>query len=122
PNFCAAAGHPEWASDARFATNAARVKHRELLLPLLRQATVLRRTRDWIALLEPVGVPCGPVNDIAQVFDDPQVNARGLRIELPHPAAGCVPQVANPIRPSEPPVQYRAAPPLLGQHTPEVRQ
>jgi crotonobetainyl-CoA:carnitine CoA-transferase CaiB-like acyl-CoA transferase len=118
--FCEAAGHPEWAADARFATNAARVAHRALLVPLLRQASVMRTTQEWIAVLEPLGVPCGPINDIAQVFADPQVRARGLRIDLPHPLAGSAPGVANPIRLSQTPVEYRAAPPLLGQHTQDV--
>ena len=115
--FCDVAGRPEWASDARFASNAQRVAYRGVLIPLLRQATVLRTTRDWIAALEPAGVPCGPINDLAGVFADPQVIARGLRIEMQHLLAGCVPQVANPIRYSGTPVEYRYAPPLLGRDT-----
>lgn len=118
--FAQLAGHPEWAEDPRFATNAARVKHRDVLIPLIRQATVMRTTAEWIELLEQAGVPCGPINDLKQVFDDPQVQARGLRIEMPHPTAGRVPLVANPIRLSKTPVQYRLAPPLLGQHTHSV--
>jgi crotonobetainyl-CoA:carnitine CoA-transferase CaiB-like acyl-CoA transferase len=118
--FCEAAGHPEWALDERFVNNAARVQHRAALVPLLRRATVLRTTQDWITLLEPAGVPCGPINDLAQVFDHPQVKARGLEIAMPHPLAGQVPLVANPIRLSETPIEYRNAPPLLGQHTHEV--
>jgi crotonobetainyl-CoA:carnitine CoA-transferase CaiB-like acyl-CoA transferase len=118
--FCAAAGHPEWAQDERFATNAGRVENRAALLPLLRQATVFRTTREWVDALEKVGVPCGPINRIDDVFRDPQVVARGLRLTLPHPVAGEVPLVANPIRLSASPVEYRRAPPLLGQHTDEV--
>lgn len=118
--FAQLAGHPEWAEDPRFATNAARVKHRDVLIPLIRQATVMRTTAEWIELLEQAGVPCGPINDLKQVFDDPQVQARGLRIEMPHPTAGRVPLVANPIRLSKTPVEYRLAPPLLGQHTHSV--
>jgi crotonobetainyl-CoA:carnitine CoA-transferase CaiB-like acyl-CoA transferase len=72
--------------------------------------------------LEQAGVPCGPINDLAQMFADPQVKARGLAIELPHALAGMVPQVASPIRLSETPVEYRNAPPLLGEHTLEVLQ
>ncbi|MDL2425144.1 CoA transferase, partial [Pseudomonas sp. BAgro211] len=71
-------------------------------------------------LLEQASVPCGPINDLAQVFADPQVIARGLRVDLPHPLAGSVPQVASPIRLSETPVEYRNAPPTLGQHTQEI--
>jgi crotonobetainyl-CoA:carnitine CoA-transferase CaiB-like acyl-CoA transferase len=86
--FCEIAGHAEWASDERFASNAARVKHRAELIPLLRQATVMKTTAEWIALLENAAVPCGPINDLAGVFADPQVVHRGLRVDLPHaPAA-----------------------------------
>ena len=118
--FCTVARHPEWATDERFATNPQRVAHREVLIPLLRQTTVMRTTSEWIAALEPAGVPCGPVNRIDAVFEDPQVQARGLRIELAHPEAGRVPGVANPIRLSASPVEYRSAAPLLGQHSGEV--
>jgi len=118
--FCAIAGHPEWATDPRFANNPQRVANRDVLIPLLRQSTVMRGTREWIALLESAGVPCGPINRLDEVFDDEQVRARGLRIEIPHPSAGKVSLVANPIRLSDSPVDYRLAPPLLGQHTDEV--
>jgi crotonobetainyl-CoA:carnitine CoA-transferase CaiB-like acyl-CoA transferase len=118
--FSEVAGHPEWAADERFATNRDRVENRATLLPLLRQATVFRTTREWMEALEQAGVPCGPINRIDQVFDDPQVKARQLCVKLPHPVAGEVPLVANPIRFSASPVEYRRAPPLLGQHTDEV--
>ena len=118
--FCAVAGHAEWAQDERFASNPARVAHRATLIPLLRQATVMKPTAEWIALLEAAGVPCGPINRLPEVFADPQVQARGLRIDLPHPAFGSVPLVANPIRLSATPVQYRQAPPTLGEHTEAV--
>ncbi|HLD66558.1 MAG TPA: CaiB/BaiF CoA-transferase family protein [Pseudomonas sp.] len=120
--FCEVAGHGEWADDPRFASNTQRVAHRSVLIPLIRQATVFRTTAQWVSLLEQAGVPCGPINDLAAVFADPQVLARGLRIELPHSLGGTVPQVASPIRLSETPVQYRHAPPLLGEHTAEVLQ
>ncbi|PUA19494.1 CaiB/BaiF CoA-transferase family protein [Glaciimonas sp. PCH181] len=118
--LCDAVGHPEWAKDERFADNKARVVNREKLIPLLRQETVMRTTKEWVALLEQVGVPCGPINTLQDVFDDPHVKARGMQIELPHPLAGMVPSVANPIRLSETPVEYRSAPPTLGQHTNSV--
>ena len=118
--FCEIAGHAEWAEDPRFASNQVRVAHRAELIPLIRQATVFRTTAEWIAALEPAGVPCGPINDLAQVFADPQVIARGLKVELPHPLAGTVPGVASPIRLSATPVEYRNAPPLLGEHTDAV--
>jgi crotonobetainyl-CoA:carnitine CoA-transferase CaiB-like acyl-CoA transferase len=120
--FCEVAGLPALAVDPRFSTNQARVAHRAELIPLLRQATVFKTTAEWLAALEQAGVPCGPINDLQQVFADPQVQARGLRVELPHPLAGSVPQVASPIRLSATPVQYRNAPPLLGEHTEQVLQ
>lgn len=118
--LCDALGRREWAQDERFATNGARVAHRKTLIPLLRQETVRRTTSEWIAQLEAAGVPCGPINDIAQVFADPQVQARGMRIEMQHPVAGPIPLVASPMRLSDTPVAYHRAPPLLGEHTREV--
>lgn len=118
--FAEVAGHAEWARDERFATNPQRVANRKDLIARIRGVTTSRTTAGWIALLEAAGVPCGPINRIDAVFDDPQVRARGMRIELPHPLAGKAPLVANPIRLSGSPVQYRTAPPTLGQHTDEV--
>lgn len=118
--FCHAVGRAEWASDERFATNAARLAHREVLIPLLREVTAQRGTREWVGLLEQHAVPCGPINTVADVFADEQVRARGMQIAMEHPQAGSVPLVASPIRLSDTPVQYRAAPPQLGQHTLEV--
>ena len=118
--FCDIAGHAGWAKDERFASNAARVENRSELIPLLRQATVMKTTAEWIALLENAAVPCGPINDLAAVFADPQVLHRGLRVDLPHAAGGTAPQVANPIRFSATPIDYRRAPPLLGQDTEAV--
>ena len=118
--FCEVAGCTELADDPRFASNKARVANREVLVPMLRQTTVFKTTGEWISLLEQAGVPCGPINNLAQVFEDAQVKARGLRLDLPH-ALGCLaPQVASPIRLSQTPVEYRNAPPLLGQHTEQV--
>ena len=120
--FCEVAGCTELADDPRFASNKARVANREVLVPMLRQTTVFKTTGEWISLLEQAGVPCGPINNLAQVFEDAQVKARGLRLDLPH-ALGCLaPQVASPIRLSQTPVEYRNAPPLLGQHTEQVLQ
>ncbi len=115
--FCQAVGKPEWAQDERFNDNAGRVQHRATLIPLMRQVTVMRPTQEWIALFEQVGVPCGPINTIADVFADPQVQARGDRITMTHQVAGEIPLVASPIRLSATPVQYRAAPPVMGQDT-----
>src|ERR1700712_376907 len=118
--FAQVAGQSQWADDPRFVTNKQRVAHRAELVPLIRQATVFKTTAEWVAALERAGVPCGPINDVAQVFADPQVQARGLKVELPHALGGTVPQVVSPIRLTETPVEYRRAPPLLGEHTLEV--
>jgi len=118
--FAEVAGQPQWADDPRFATNKLRVANRGELIPLIRQATVFKTTAEWVSQLEKAGVPCGPINDLAQMFQDPQVVARGLAVTIPHPLAGSVPQVASPIRLSETPVEYRRAPPLLGEHTEAV--
>ncbi|GMU73029.1 MAG: CoA transferase [Burkholderiales bacterium] len=118
--FCAVAGHAEWASDERFATNPARVANRSVLIPMLRQATVARTTQAWVTALEQAGVPCGPINRIDEVFADPQVRERGVRITMDHAKAGSVDLVGNPIRLSATPVDYRRAPPMLGEHTGEV--
>ena len=119
-SFCCAVGHPEWAEDPRFKAGSARVINRDTLIPMLRQLTVGRTTREWISLLEKVGVPCGPINTVADVFEDPQVQARGTQIQMIHPVGGDIPLVASPIRLSDTPVQYRSAPPVLGQHTQQV--
>lgn len=118
--LCDVLGHPEWASDDRFATNPARVASRRELIPKLRQATVMRSTREWVDVLERAGVPCGPVNTLDQVFDDPQVLARGMKQSLHHPALGEVPSVGNPIKLKLTPVSYRMAPPLLGEQSDQV--
>ena len=120
--FAEAAGQSQWADDARFATNQMRVANRAQLIPLIRQVTVFKTTAEWVSLLERVGVPCGPINDLAQVFADPQVKSRGLAMELPHVLAGRLPQVASPMRLSKTPVEYRSPPPLLGEHTAQVLQ
>jgi len=118
--FCKVADHPEWSADERFSTNSQRVANRAVLVPLLRQATVMRTSAEWIAALEAAGVPCGPINRIDEVFADPQVRARNLHIDMPHALAGSVPLVANPIRLSGSPVAYQRPPPMLGEHTAEV--
>ena len=119
-NYCRVIGMPELASDPRFATNPQRVQNREALVPVL-TARMAEGARDmWLAELEAAGVPAGPINTLDQVYEDPQVLARGMRRDLPHPAAGSVPIAASPLKLSGSPVQYRHAPPLLGQHTRQV--
>ena len=139
--FCQAIGRPEWAQDPRFASNTLRVRHRDDLIPAMEAVTRTRTTADWVALLEDKAVPCGPINTIAQAFDDAQVKARGLAVTLPRwpenagPAAGAasagrtttdgvshITGVASPLRLSANPPLLRNAPPALGQHTDEVLQ
>lgn len=118
--FCAVLGRPELSDDERFKTNALRLKNADLLAPELAQAMIKHTVDEWMATFEKANVPCSPINNIAQVFDDPQVRARNMLLQLDHPTAGKMPSIANPIRLSKSPVQYRRAPPTLGQHTREV--
>ncbi len=120
--FCQFAGAPELAADPRFVTNDARVRNRDELYRLLPALTRAKPQAAWVDGLARLGVPCGPVNDIGQVFADPQVQARGMRITLPHPLAGTgtVDLIGNPLKLSATPVDYRRPPPTLGQHTDEV--
>ena len=120
--FCQFAGKPDWAEDARFKTNPARVKHRVELYQLINDLTATKPTKNWLDGLEKLGVPVGPVNDIGQVFSDPHVLARGMKVTMPHPAAGSgqVDLIGNPIKLSESPVDYTRSPPTCGQHTDEV--
>jgi crotonobetainyl-CoA:carnitine CoA-transferase CaiB-like acyl-CoA transferase len=118
--FCAVAGCPELAADARFTSNGKRVENRAELTRLLDDIVRRRTTRDWVEALEAAGVPNGPINSIAQVFAEPQAIARGLKMEMPHPSAGKVALVRSPMRFSETPLEHRLPPPLLGEHTDEV--
>jgi formyl-CoA transferase len=118
--FCAVAGQPEWAADARFARNADRVRHRAVLVPLVEQAMRTRTQAAWLEPLEAAGVPCGPIHQLDAVFADPQVRARGLRLDLPHPLAGSVPLVGPPMKLSATPLAPTRPPPLLGEHTAAV--
>ncbi len=117
--FCAVAGLGI-ATEPRFVDNRSRLANRDALVAIVAQAMRAKTTAEWMQLLEVEGVPCGPINTIDQVFADPQVIHRGLRRDLPHAAAGTVPQVANPIRYSRTPLEYRAGPPVLGEHTEAV--
>ena len=119
--FCEAAGTPELPDDPDFASNTLRVRNRDRLIPRIEAVTRTRTTAAWMEALEAAGVPCGPVNTIDQVFADPQVEARGMQIRMPHPLAGeDVRLVGSPMHFSRTPVSYRHAPPTLGQHTDEV--
>jgi len=120
--FCALAERPELAADERFSTNSARVRNRDLLLPEIITVMQSKTSAAWLEQLNARGIPCGPINNIDQVFADEQVRHRGLQLELDHPSAGRIASVANPIRLSKTPIEYHRAPPLLGQHTDAVLQ
>ncbi|WP_404385230.1 CaiB/BaiF CoA transferase family protein [Caenispirillum salinarum] len=118
--FCKVAGLDALAADERFATNAGRVRHREELVPQIAEVIGTRSSGDWLNALEAEGVPCGPINTLDQVFADPQVVHRGMKVSVPHPLAGHVDLVASPMRFSGTPVDYDRAPPTLGQDTDAV--
>lgn len=118
--FCEVIGEAQLAVDPRYATNRARVAHRAELVPHLQQRLRTRPAAEWLAALEAAVVPANSVNRIDQVFDDPQVQARGLRIDVPHATGGTVAMVRNPLKFSATPLQYTQAAPLLGQHTTQV--
>ena len=118
--LCDLLGLVALAQDTRYATNAARVRHRDALIPVLQDAFRMRGRSAWLASLEAAGIPCGPVNDLDDVFADPQVSARGMVVETAHPLAGAVPLVSSPLKLSATPVEPPRAPPLLGEHTVDV--
>jgi len=118
--FCDAAGCPGLAQDPRFATNGKRVENRAEITRLIQDIFRGKTTAEWLGLLEAAGVPNGPINDVAQVFEEPQVRARGVKIEVEHAAAGKLPLVASPMRFSETALEYRLPPPLLGEHTDQI--
>jgi crotonobetainyl-CoA:carnitine CoA-transferase CaiB-like acyl-CoA transferase len=118
--FCEVAGEPHWAADERFATNAARVRNRILLVPELARIMKTKSQREWIETLERVHVPCGPINTVDQVFNDPHVQHREMAVKTAHVKAGTLTTVRQPMRFSKSRLQYRDGPPALGQHTDEV--
>lgn len=120
--FCKAVDRPQWIEDARFATNPARNENRKLLIGLLNELFAEREVSEWLAMCEQIGLSAAPINSMDQVFADPQVQARGLHFDIPHPSAGSVPMVASPLNIPTTPCEVRHPPPLLGQHTEEVLQ
>ena len=120
--FCEVAGCQHLARDPRFSTNSKRVENREAITALLAEVFAQRTTKEWCDALEAAGVPNGPINNLKQVFEEPQVVARGMKIELEHPLAGRVPLIASPMKFSGTPIAHEVAPPTLGQHTDEVLQ
>ncbi|OOV87087.1 CaiB/BaiF CoA transferase family protein [Oceanospirillum linum] len=120
--FCQEAGKPNLAQDERFMTNAQRVANREVLLGILEPLIQMRTTLDWITALEALSVPCGPINNIGEAFDDPQIKARQMQVEIAHEGSenGRSPSVANPLKMSGTPITYEKPAPLLGEHTRKV--
>jgi crotonobetainyl-CoA:carnitine CoA-transferase CaiB-like acyl-CoA transferase len=125
--FCQAVTRPDWAADPRFASNTLRVTHREVLIPAMQALTRTRTTAEWVALFEDKAVPCGPINDIGQAFDDVQVKARGLVVRQPlapatvtKTAVDSIATVASPLRLMATPPVLTRPPPALGEHTDEV--
>ena len=118
--LCQEADAVHLSKDPRFATNAARVTNRDALDELLEPIMMKRTTAEWVKALEVAGVPCGPINNLKEVFEDPQVQARGMKIEMQHKTAGKIPLIRGPMRFSETPVEHKLPPPTLGQHTDEV--
>ncbi|WP_430469327.1 CaiB/BaiF CoA transferase family protein [Thalassospira lucentensis] len=119
-SFCEVAGLNDLPADTRYVTNRSRVANRETLVPMIRRAMVTKTTDEWIAVLEKANVPCGPINTLDRVFDNPQVQHRGMIRYLDHPVAGKVPTVANPIKFSKTPISGETAAPMLGQHSDEI--
>ena len=120
--FCEAFGMEELLADARFATNPARVANRQLVTDTLSPVMQRETTDWWVDKLEGLKIGCGPINTLKQVFDDPHVKARGMEVQMKHSSGEMVTVIANPVRLSETPADYRIAPPLLGEHTSEVLQ
>jgi crotonobetainyl-CoA:carnitine CoA-transferase CaiB-like acyl-CoA transferase len=119
-HFVKAGNREPLADDPRFATNPARIEHRDALIPLLAAMVKEKTKAEWISLLESVGVPCGPINNLQEVFENEQVVARGIQLNVPHPTASSMKLVASPMRLSKTPVTVRMPPPLLGEHTEEI--
>ena len=118
--FVSAGGQMQLADDPLYSKNPQRVLNREQLVPLLEAMTRQKTKAQWLSLLEEAGVPCGPINNIKEVFENEQVIARELQFDMPHPTTGKMKLVANPIRMSKTPVEANLAPPTLGQHTEEI--
>jgi glutaryl-CoA transferase len=120
--FCEKAGKSEWAEDSRFNTNSNRVKNRKELIPLLARLFGQLEIAHWLTLLEESGIPCGPINSVDQALEDPQVQAREMVINVPHPSAGTFRMVASPLKIPTAPAEVRLPPPMLGEHTEQILQ
>lgn len=121
-SFCKASGHPEWAAEERFRTNASRVQHRRELSTLLEPLMLEKTTQEWIEILRAAGIPCGKIQSVGEVCEDPQVQARDMIVALKHPKAGPIRVTGVPIKLSETPGAVDRPPPLLGEHSAQVLQ
>ena len=120
PLFCAAIDHPELIDDERYTTGWLRTQNYDQLIPVLNEAMAQRTTDDWVEVMGEFGLPCGPVQDIAQVANDPQIAARDMFVDVPHPVLGSVRMAGNPIKMSRTPAEPKGAPPVLGEHSDDV--
>jgi crotonobetainyl-CoA:carnitine CoA-transferase CaiB-like acyl-CoA transferase len=120
--FCALVDRADLSTDERFATNAARVRNREAAVAAVQEITAQKPTRWWMEELARINIMCAPIHTLVQVFEDPQIQHREMKISMPHPAAGrgSVDLLGNPLKLSETPVSYRRTPPMLGEHTDEL--
>jgi crotonobetainyl-CoA:carnitine CoA-transferase CaiB-like acyl-CoA transferase len=118
--FCAAAQRPDLAADPRFLTNTQRVQQRAVLVPMIEDIVRQHTRAEWIERLDAAGVPCAPINNVAEALNNPQIDARGLRIDMPHTSGATAKLVGSPMKLSATPVSYRLAPPLLGEHNEEI--
>jgi crotonobetainyl-CoA:carnitine CoA-transferase CaiB-like acyl-CoA transferase len=120
--FCEVIGKSWMVTDSRFSTNEQRVHNRQAMDAEIDPVLLSRDTAHWVERFNAAGVPCGPIYDMAQLFEDPHLKFRGMRFDMDHPVCGSIPQVANPIRFKGTPVTYEEPPPTLGQHTDSVLQ
>lgn len=118
--FVEAGGEPQLADDQRFRTNPDRIRQRDVLVPLLESMTKRKTRLQWIELLEEAGVPCGPINDLREVFENVQVQHRAMKVDLPHATAGSISVPGSALKLGSTPVEYKLPPPLLGEHTEQV--
>ncbi|HET7578316.1 MAG TPA: CaiB/BaiF CoA-transferase family protein [Bacillales bacterium] len=118
--YCIVIGMEKLAEDERFKTNPKRLEHRETLIPMLEEAMKTKTSKEWLSLFNEKGIPCGPINNMAQLFNEEQVKAREMLVEVDHTTAGKIPLVGSPLKFSRTPVEIDRHPPLAGEHTEEV--